>query len=67
MEKPNTCLNPECNAKAHVRGLCSLCYQAANRLVKLKKTTWDTLEKAGKALQISRSKPGKRMAWLLND
>lgn len=44
-KKPK-CMMPECNStKILARGLCSACYQAADRLVKKKEKTWAELER----------------------
>ena len=45
----NHCLFPNCNNGIHVRGLCSKHYIAALRFVRSGKTSWEKLEKSGKA------------------
>ena len=57
------CLNPECKIEARVRGLCDSCYNAAGRLVREEKTSWEKLEKAGK-VRPHKTKT-KRTEWLL--
>lgn len=61
------CLNPRCtsNKKAANRGLCVNCYQSARRLVELKRTTWEELEKHGKAFASRRGNKG-RVEWFLS-
>lgn len=43
------CLNETCSNSALSRGLCVVCYSIARRLVNTKQTTWEKLEKNGKA------------------
>lgn len=60
------CLRPECENVAAHRGLCLSCYQAARRLVALKKTTWEALIQRGKAKdgELGRRKTSN---WFLED
>lgn len=46
------CLYPRCESKSHCRGLCRSHYGYAGLLVRQKKTTWDKLVKAKKALDV---------------
>lgn len=56
------CLYPGCkNNGRRVRGLCLVDYYLAIKLIKEKKTTWERLEKNGKALPKSR----QRENWFL--
>ena len=56
------CLRPGCEREAKTRELCQSCYQGAHRLVKTGETTWEKLEKAGKARP---KKGGELRQWLL--
>jgi hypothetical protein len=44
------CLLEGCDRPAHRRGLCRVCYRDALRLIRKGKTSWRSLEVAGKAL-----------------
>lgn len=57
------CLNPHCENKAALRGLCKGCYCSAMHLVKAKKVTWMQLESAGKCLIPKNHKTVSK--WLL--
>lgn len=46
------CIVPGCRNHAHFRGLCSCCGSAAARLVSKGLTSWEKLEKQGKAKPI---------------
>lgn len=46
------CLNPLCSSFRFSRGLCSACYQSANRLIKRGVLTWKDLERKGKSLPL---------------
>jgi hypothetical protein len=59
------CLNPNCQRDAHTRGLCKSCYHTACRLVKDKRTTWETLIETGKARPPSDRNRGRIVEWLL--
>lgn len=48
MNTVNECLVPGCQDEAATRGLCSVHYQNARRLVLRSKISWDSLEKDGK-------------------
>lgn len=64
------CLNPaHKDRKVANRGLCQTCYKAAGELVKATKTTWEKLEKAGKALAVTvRGPKGSQVKdWLLDE
>lgn len=51
INKPSkTCLTPYCHRVVNSRGLCQYCYMTARKLVEQERVTWETLEKAGKAL-----------------
>ncbi len=52
----NICIYPTCREDRHSRGLCVLHYQQAYRLVSRGSTTWDKLEKKGRALSSRRVK-----------
>lgn len=64
------CMNPSHKgAKIKSRGLCGSCYQAAQKLVKNKVTTWSKLETTGKALPAKRSRSkytSDIQLWLLD-
>lgn len=69
-----TCLRPGCGAEllrfpsAPGRGLCHACYKTAWRLVHSGRTTWETLEAAGKCLPPSGKKRkgfGPKAQWFL--
>lgn len=62
------CLRSECTNKAATRGLCHSDYSTAHRLIKEGKTTWDELEKSGRALPSKRKgRPnGNTAKWFLN-
>lgn len=47
---PKTCLFPNCKSIGCIRGLCHSHYTQASRYIRLKRTSWDQLEKDGKAL-----------------
>lgn len=65
-ERPKHCLNPlHSDREAYSRGLCNTCHNAACKLVKAGKITWDTLEAAGKALPPSPRQIGGVKGWLL--
>jgi hypothetical protein len=59
------CLHPLCDREAYTRGLCSREYNAANELVRQKKTTWRELEKAGKCLPSRKQKYEDQRKWFL--
>jgi len=52
-KKSDECLNPECNHKRYLRGLCVDCHSIATSLVVRNKTTWEILVKKGKALELT--------------
>jgi hypothetical protein len=58
------CLNPKCQSKAKVRGLCPACYVRANEVVKKGLTTWKKLEATKKVLPAQRENKSTRK-WLL--
>ncbi len=47
------CLVPHCKNKPKSRGLCRRDYGIAFRMIRAGETTWEALEKAGRALQQS--------------
>lgn len=47
---PLKCLNPNHDREAMARGLCRNCYSTAAALIRKGRTTWEELERAGKAL-----------------
>ena len=49
---------PECKSEADRRGLCTSCYQAAGRRVRLGEITWEALVDAGLALEAQIGRPG---------
>lgn len=53
--KQAACLNPACQRKANVRGLCFTCYSSIAALVRHGRTSWEKLEKDGKALSPQRT------------
>lgn len=55
------CLRPKCNRVAECRGLCGSDYVIANRLVNEGLTTWEELERKGKAEEHKRT----AKAWFL--
>jgi hypothetical protein len=57
------CLFPECKNEGRARGLCTGHQQAAMKLVKANKVTWEQLEAAGKA-KPKRAR-GKVSGWFL--
>lgn len=63
--KYDKCLNPYCDNKRKVRGLCKTCHRAASKLIAKGKTTWAKLEKAGKILHSNRQSGSQRSLWLL--
>ena len=66
MKNGTTCLYPDCNALPFARGLCGTHYQAAFRLVKAGDTTWEKLERQGKAeAPRVRGKDLAKAAWFL--
>ncbi len=60
------CLNPICISGKNpaLRGLCTSCYSSASRLVRIKRTTWDELEKNGKAL-VAEGRKSSVSEWFL--
>jgi len=62
MTSNDPCLRPDCGANTYARGLCENCYQAARRLVAQKHTTWEILERQGKARATGRNAAKN---WLL--
>lgn len=68
MTSNEKCLNPNCQRTARSRGLCDLCYQMANTLVRQGKTSWEVLEAKGRAKHPyhDRKGGGKRRQWLLS-
>jgi hypothetical protein len=67
--KPPVCLVPNCRRTAHGRGLCTLCYTIARRLVRKGLTTWAALESNGKCLPktTKRTHTAKARAWFLSN
>ncbi len=62
------CLRTDCERPSASRGLCLSCYHSAQRLVKEGRTTWDTLEKAGKVLAVRyRAGTGAVVGYFLDD
>lgn len=53
-KKSHTCLVPDCGKKPYIRGLCNSHYPEACKVIQKKKTTWDKLVAAGKALPPKR-------------
>lgn len=51
------CLMPECKSPQKYRGLCESCYQSASRLIRLGRTTWETLEEKGWAYPANSGAP----------
>jgi len=49
-----TCLTVGCQRPTEARGLCAGCYQRAVKPVAKKATTWEELERAGRALAATR-------------
>lgn len=49
------CRRPQCWRGAMSRGLCGSCYQVAYQLVTSGATTWEELEKRGKADSLRRN------------
>lgn len=47
--KLTKCLNPGCKRTAATRGLCHSCYNAVAGYVRRGLTTWENLERQGKA------------------
>jgi len=64
------CLNPNCDNKSKVRGLCAPCYQVAQYAVARKLTSWEKLEKEKKVLKAYQSNGGRRggpvVDWILS-
>ena len=58
------CLFPGCEEATKTRGLCSLHYTYAYRLIKRKQTTWEQLEKEKKVLP-KRGIISKTQKWFL--
>jgi hypothetical protein len=58
------CLNPKCQSKAKVRGLCPACYVRANEVIKKGLTTWKKLEAAKRVLPPQRQLKST-VEWLL--
>lgn len=58
------CLRPECERAVRTRGLCHVCYQSASKLVRVKTTSWEKLEKSGKVLAVKNG--GSITDWLLD-
>ncbi|QDU94517.1 hypothetical protein Pla8534_23080 [Lignipirellula cremea] len=48
-EAEERCLNPECEGKTSLRGLCKSCYAQALKMVKSGDVDWATLEQYGAA------------------
>ncbi len=62
------CLVPEYERKAEVRGLCKPCYSTAHSLVVTGRTTWEALEKQGKAVSSTvRRGQAASSKWFLKD
>ena len=49
MAKGQPCMRTGCRGDSHTRGLCRACYQTARLLVLEGCTTWEQLEKLGRA------------------
>lgn len=64
--RQDKCLRPECQRPRKARGLCDGCYQVAQRLVQTGKTTWETLEQAGKVLARKNRAAVSAAGWLLS-
>ncbi len=54
-----SCVFPPCERGVHARGLCKSCYQAAAKLVRDGKTTWEKLETSGKCKPADRKPAAK--------
>lgn len=52
---PGRCRRPQCYRQSVSRGLCPSCYQVAYQLVMAGATSWQLLEKTGKAEQPKRN------------
>lgn len=63
---PDKCLNPHCARTVRARGLCDICYQTAYMHVRLGKTSWDALQKAGKLLPKKQRASSKSSEWLFS-
>ena len=61
------CIYPECKILSSTRDLCHKHYVSAARLVRLKRTTWDALEKAGKcgAAIPASQRAGRAPSWFM--
>jgi hypothetical protein len=60
------CLNPNCENKARVRGLCMNCYGSALNLIKHRLTSWSALEKANKSKPARPVRKSEKVkGWLL--
>ena len=57
------CLKPDCGRDAKIRGLCHSCYTVARKAITDGKTTWEKLEKDGKAIGRQRT----TLDWLLDE
>ncbi len=49
------CRRPDCGRDSACRGLCPTCYRVAHQLVSERLTTWEELEKHGKAERSRRT------------
>jgi hypothetical protein len=66
MNLKQKCLNPDhADRAARRNGLCSTCYQYACAMIRGGQTTWEVLEKEGKA-DLSTSRKAQAMKWLLS-
>ncbi len=50
------CLHPDCVDTVECRGLCNFHYQRAWRRVREGRTTWETLEQAGRVREAVRTR-----------
>ncbi len=64
MKKQTKCLNPKCENKSEVRGLCRSHYVYASLLVRTGNSTWEELEKHGKCLKSYHNRA--KYTWLLD-
>lgn len=65
-EVVNSCLFPNCKKESKSRGLCANHYSTAANLVKAGRTTWLSLESAGKCKTASKGRKSKISGWFMS-
>jgi len=61
------CLIPGCEREGMCRGMCTNCYQLANKRVKQKRVTWKELIEVGLAKEATHSCQGGVFATALKE